>query len=83
MSLLTDIWIKQPDTRFNQLIDNLQWEYSNDNDGAGKKKVYRKEKISAYVTAYEKNYTIDLFYLEDDKFIAFLENKLKEENNNG
>jgi len=81
MSLLTEIWQKQPDVRFNQLISNLQWEYSDKNNGAGKETVYIKEDIDSS-TIYESHHSIDLFYLEDDKFILFLEDKLREEDSN-
>lgn len=77
MSLLTEIWMKQPDTRFNQLINNLQWEYSNKNNGTGKDTLYRKFEQATF-DLYEHHTVIDLFYLEDVEFTKFLEDKLKE-----
>lgn len=74
--------MKEPDTRFNQLISNLQWEYSSSVNHAYKEEVYRKEEKNFY-TIYEKHWRVDLYSVEDDEFIAFLEGKLKEEDDNG
>ncbi|WP_162985670.1 hypothetical protein [Virgibacillus halodenitrificans] len=69
MSLLQKIWEKQPDLRFNQLISNLQEMYSAQQDGYGRRKMkemdmFGKEVESAY---------LDFFFLEDDKWEAFLQ----------
>ena len=70
LELLKRIWEQQPDTRFFQLIYNMQSEYSFNNDGFGKVK---EEGDFAEKLAY------DFFYLEDDKFIDFLREKLEGE----
>lgn len=71
MSLLTEIWKSYPDMRFNQLINSLQYEYKN---GKFIQKAFKDEvgwgtKIVSYP---------DLFYVEDDDFIEFLKEYLKE-----
>lgn len=79
MSLLTQYWMMYPDTRFNQLIHNLQWEYNNKNNSAYREEMYKKID-GEYHTIYEKYWVVNLFYLEDDNFIEFLEDKLKDDN---
>ncbi|WP_196140656.1 DUF1040 family protein [Aliikangiella sp. G2MR2-5] len=69
--LINRIWTEEPDIRFMQLIYNLQREFSSLNNGLGKV----EEKV-------DDSYSIvgfDLFNLEDDKFLEFLENKVKYE----
>lgn len=74
--IIEKIWEKQPDTRFNQLIDNLQHEYINETGETGWK-VNRQivESYGSKVYLHEESY-IDMFHLEDDKFEDFLINKL-------
>lgn len=83
IDLIQRIWIKQPDTRFNQLMHNLQYEYSL-KAKYPLKELHEKEELLEYdIVAYRSVKVVDLFNLEDDCFIAFLENKVKEiENNN-
>ena len=50
LELINEIWSKNPDLRFFQLLDHLTYKY----------KVYSEVQ------------DVDLFNLEDDKFIAFL-----------
>lgn len=73
LSLLQKIWEQQPDLRFNQLIHNLQFLYSKQNNDVGKRKVYVKEGEFQH-----DDYYVDLFYLEDDKREAFLNEYLSE-----
>lgn len=66
--LLETIWQQQPDVRFNQLLSNLQHMYSVENEGYGTRKMkeqnlFGKEVDSSY---------LDFFFLEDDKWEAFL-----------
>lgn len=64
LSLIEQIWRHYPDLRFNQLIYNLQHEYSlvNGDDG----KVVQSGKDGLQRLAF------DLFHVEDDKFRTFL-----------
>lgn len=63
MSLLTEIWEMHPDVRFNQLITHLQNEYG---DQESLKRM-TKDKFIDLIDA-------DMFYVEDDKFLEFLQN---------
>ena len=55
---LLQIWIANPTLRFNQLVDNLQAEYSNKNGD-----VLRRD----------DTLFVDAYYLEDEKFAKFLQ----------
>ena len=80
LGLVTKIWKKQPDTRFNQLINNLQSEFNYmEKRGAYLKEVYNKITYKGN-TLYEKNVKIDLFNVEDEDFIVFLEKKVAKDN---
>lgn len=57
------IWERQPDTRFFQLITNLQYEYMKQTGETG----------------WKQESGVDMFYLEDYKFYQFLVKKNKEE----
>lgn len=60
---LFKIWIANPTQRFNQLVSNLQHEYSNRNDSA---------------LIRDDTKTIDAFYLTDEKFASFLQDFVDE-----
>jgi len=64
LDLINQIWMKDPDLRFNQLIYILQSGYSNHNNGVGK--VTGRESDGFSPVGY------DLFNLEDDAFIEYL-----------
>lgn len=68
LDLLNQLWHQDPDLRFNQLIYNLQGEFSSQNGGRGR----------VVETASDGFETIgfDLFNLEDDEFMDFLHHKL-------
>lgn len=77
--LLYDFWSTCPDMRFFQLISYLEREYVK---WSGEKgyvqnvqilKVHGGEEAMVYL---ENTQKIDLFYLEDDRFIEFLQDKL-------
>ncbi|WP_459195766.1 hypothetical protein [Wukongibacter baidiensis] len=71
LELVKQIWKREPDTRFLQLISNLEVKYSRENNNYGKKELYFKE------NGHEFEYnTVDLFHLEDDEFKEFLISKL-------
>ncbi|MBY0098692.1 hypothetical protein [Mesobacillus maritimus] len=67
ISLLQKIWEQQHDVRFNQLISNLQSQYSLLNDNYGKKEIDSN-----------RGTYLDLFFLEDDKWELFLEDYWRE-----
>jgi uncharacterized protein YihD (DUF1040 family) len=46
LNLIKEIWIQQPDTRFLQLVDNLTWEFSKQNNNRLHETVYKKEELS-------------------------------------
>lgn len=69
LGLIGRIWKKSPDLRFQQLMYILQSEYSETHKGIGK--VEGKE-IDGF-----KKVGFDLFNLEDDKFLQYLEFSLK------
>ncbi len=73
LGLINEFWLKYPDLRFNQLIYNLQWDYSQENNGVG----HVIEKAS---DGFERT-GFDLFNLEDDDFIKFLKTKRSNEKN--
>jgi uncharacterized protein YihD (DUF1040 family) len=72
LNLLYEIWSYQPDTRFNQLIHNLQIEYAENNGYLTE--VWDKDEHKGIVS-YRQKHIADLFNLEDDKFIEFLIDK--------
>jgi hypothetical protein len=76
LSLLDTIWQQQPDVRYNQLVSNLQYMYSAQNEGYGKRKATEKWDSGEVETTY-----LDFFYIEDDEWEAFLESVIKNENN--
>ena len=69
MALIRQLWLLQPDSRFNQLIYNLQRDYSRTHGDVG---LVRSDDEDFSKTAF------DLFSLEDDSFIAYLEMRLRE-----
>jgi uncharacterized protein YihD (DUF1040 family) len=71
LSLLKELWSNNTDLRFNQLIYNLQREFSLENDGKGQITEISQEGI--------QHVGYDLFYIEDDIFIQFLERKLTQQ----
>lgn len=76
MDLISLIWDKQNDTRFNQLTHNLQREYAN-KKGSYRTTLYRKEEFK-YHTVYGEETVVDLFDVEDEEFIEFLQEKVNE-----
>lgn len=69
--LINNIWQQDPDLRFNQLIYNLQSDYSHENGGIGKV----EERI-------DKSFSrvgFDLFNLDDKDFIEYLRKKTQNE----
>ncbi|CDT77914.1 MULTISPECIES: hypothetical protein [Vibrio harveyi group] len=71
LSLLKELWSNNTDLRFNQLMYNLQREFSLENDGKGQITEISQEGI--------QHVGYDLFYIEDDIFIQFLERKLTQQ----
>jgi hypothetical protein len=77
MSLLEVIWEKHPEIRFNQLIHNLQYEYASQ-QGYMKDNLWEKDEYRGIVS-YRNHPIPDLFNLEDEDFIKFLEEKIAED----
>jgi len=67
LGLINAIWERDSDLRFNQLIYNLQWEFSSRNNGVGK--------IEAIESDGFTRTGFDLFNLEDDLFLKYLQEK--------
>ena len=67
-SLLEELWGEEPDLRFNQLIYNLQAEYSNQNGNYG---LVEEIEVDGFTKV-----GFDFFGLEDDEFIEYLRSKL-------
>ena len=65
LNLINDIWLKDPDMRFNQLIYLLQNSYSIKNDSIGR--------IDEVASDGFTRTGFDLFNVEDDSFIKYLE----------
>lgn len=64
LALINEIWQRNPDLRFNQLIYNLQYGYSKKNGGAG-----QVNELS--IDGFER-VGFDFFNLEDSDFIDYL-----------
>ena len=64
LNLVAEIWSKTPDLHFNQLLYNLQEDYSNKNNKYG-----QVNELKSDCTSYTAYNFCDL---EDDKFIEFL-----------
>ncbi len=71
LSLLKKLWCNNADLRFNQLMYSLQREFSLENYGKGQIMEISKGGI--------QHVGYDLFYIEDDIFIQFLERKLTQQ----
>jgi hypothetical protein len=79
LNLLKQIWIKQPDSRFMQMMDNISWNYSANNNDYGRETGYSKWETPKGDVIFNQDFAIvDLFYLEDDKLEKFLQDYLKE-----
>jgi hypothetical protein len=68
LSLIKELWLKNPDLRFNQLIYNLQYDYSSKNESVGQIKTVDSDGY--------KRIGLDLFNLEDDSFIDYLRSQI-------
>lgn len=73
LTVLQEIWEYQPDVRFNQLVNNLQYLYSEQNKGYGKRPMVIKDGPNDVATHY-----LDFFYLEDEEWESFLVRYLHE-----
>jgi hypothetical protein len=77
LDLLKQIWIKQPDSRFMQMMDNISWNYSAANNDYGRETAYSKWETPKGDVIFNKDFAIvDLFHLEDDKLEVFLQGYL-------
>jgi hypothetical protein len=74
LKIMEQIWLKHPDTRFNQLLLNLQYEYAKENGEHMLRDTYTyrdKEKFLEYTGKYP-----DLYFVEDEDFLNFLKERL-------
>jgi hypothetical protein len=79
LDLLKQIWIKQPDSRFMQMMSNISWNYSAANNDAYKEYSYSKWETPKGNVIFNKDVVnVDCFHLEDDKLEVFLQDYLKE-----
>lgn len=79
MRALQEIWCKYPDMRFNQLLNALQSEYNQSKGGIYSNELYEKEVYEKFdIVSYRKTSEVDLFYVEDEDFLEFLQKKLDE-----
>ncbi|GGH71608.1 hypothetical protein GCM10010978_07740 [Compostibacillus humi] len=78
LSLLEALWKQQPELRFHQLISNLQHVYSDENANYGKQQVRKLDESGNWVPSA----CLDFFYLEDEKWEAFLQEQLTKTNDN-
>ncbi|MFS0905672.1 hypothetical protein AB3N02_21750 [Priestia aryabhattai] len=77
LSLIAEIWIDQPDTRFNQLIHNLQSDFHQQTGKGSRCFDYVK---SLHGMLEPMGNAIDLYNLEDDEFIKYLKWKIERQN---
>lgn len=82
VNLIQKVWEKYPDSRFFQLVSWLEWEYSKQNGGFGQQNVLKPlgekdNRLGVTGNVYTTVKEVDLFNLEDDLLIPFLENILK------
>jgi hypothetical protein len=81
LELINQIWKLQPDSRFMQMISNISWNYSADNNDAGKEYSYSKWETPKGDVIFNKDVVdVDLFHLEDDKLEKYLEGYLEKLN---
>ena len=59
-----------------QLINNLIWEFSNQNDNRLNETIYRKTEHND-VIIFQKNIIVNNFYVEDDELEKFLKDYLE------
>jgi hypothetical protein len=79
LNLIKQIWIKQPDSRFMQMMSNISWNYSAANNDAYKEYSYSKWETQKGDVIFNKDVAnVDLFHLEDDKLEEYLQEFLKE-----
>jgi hypothetical protein len=76
IELLLQVWKQQPDTRFFQLAHNLKYEYATANGIEGN--IEQLLNNSGRLVSIQNRRVIDLYNLEDEEFIKFLEAKLEE-----
>lgn len=75
IELLFQVWKDQPDTRFFQLTHNLKHEYAQANGIEGN--IEQLLDNSGRLVSIHSRRVIDLYNLEDEEFIKFLETKLQ------
>lgn len=71
LDLVKEIWLREPDLRFNQLLYNLQRGYSQKNGGVGQIKEIEADDLTRI--------GFDFFNLEDNSFIEYLRSVVSNE----
>ena len=74
LDLIGKIWETYPDMRFNQLLSLLQDKYAEEKD-AHQETFWDKQEYNGIVT-YQKTVIVELFYVEDELFIEFLQKEV-------
>jgi hypothetical protein len=73
LDLIKELWLRDSDLRFNQLLYILQSEYSLKNNGIG---LVKEPEIDGFARE-----GFDLFNTEDDSFINFIKMKISNDKN--
>ncbi len=72
-NLMKEVWKKDPDMRFIQLVEAIKSRYSIQNDYEGRRKYYSKDNNVEF-----EHYIYDLFHLEDEVLEEFLRSYLEQ-----
>ncbi|PGO60596.1 hypothetical protein [Priestia megaterium] len=74
MALVTQIWMSQPEMRFNQIVHNLQSEFYQKTGQGIRCFDYTKDEFTGALEV--RTHAMDMFYVTDENFIPFLEEKV-------
>lgn len=78
LKLIQQIWEKQPDSRFMQMVSNISWDYSNEHNNDYKEYSYSKWETDNGIVFNKDVVNVDPYHLEDDNLEKFLEEYLEE-----
>lgn len=74
LNVIQQLWEKQPDSRFNQLVHNLQYEFAKEKGEQWFRKTYEVNEFTQQLEY--RGGLPDLFYIEDEEFLNWLKKKL-------
>lgn len=74
LSVIQQLWERQPDSRFNQLVHNLQVDYYNETGNGIRKECFQKHHELPLLES--NGYYYDLFHVEDDEFLGWLKKQV-------